>query len=355
LLTRLADVQTVLSCPHLSSSPLEPGFPVLSRARQFRSEGPDAIWPIIDMDPPDHSRFRRLGGIELTPKRVARLEPWIAELVDGLLDAMNQRGSPIDLIAAFTSEVPSQVICQMLGFPPGDRKFFLQLAEEIRLDQTSEEERQAAYAQMNGYLDEQAERRDGDRGDEFIDRLLEARDRGEIKPADVTKMARTFYSAAFANTANSLAIGAAGLMSRPDQVAHLCSDECDLDAAVDEIQRWASVVPGVARTTTEDIEVRGQRIAKGEGIICALPAANHDPDAIDRPDELDLTRPRRSFVAFGHGLHQCPGQHLVRAELRIALPALFRRFPALELIDASSVGFKKNNVHSGVPTMVVRW
>ncbi|WP_235608589.1 cytochrome P450, partial [Frankia casuarinae] len=158
-------------------------------------------------------------------------------------------------------------------------------------------------------------------------------------------------------TSNMLALGTLALLRHPDQLAMVRDDPAQVEPAVEELLRWLSIVPsGVPRTTTTEVEIAGHRIPAGEQLLLALPAANRDPALVGDPDRLDITRGAPGHVAFGHGVHHCLGAPLARMEMRIAFPALLRRFPDLALaVPYEQVAFRAHHVVHGLHALPVTW
>lgn len=357
LVTRYRDVREVLRSQVISSNPRLPGFPAFVGFRRLSADSSARPIPLVDMDPPQHGYYRRIVAPELTVKAISRLTPRIESIVDGLLDGVAAAAAEgaVDLIESFCADLPSQVICEMLGFPPAERRYFRALAEEVNDEHTSEQRRGAAYLEMNDYVADKVALRDEQRGEEFIDRLLAARDRGDLPADEVVNVARTMYSAGVGTTANALALSVVALLAHPDQAELMRSPDTDLARAVEELMRWTSIVHGLARVATEPFAIAGQQIKPGEGLVLALPSANRDPDAFADPDRLDLSRPPGDQLGFGQGIHQCPGQQLARVELQIGLSRLLLRFPRLRLaVPAEDLTFKRGFVH-GIETLPVVW
>jgi cytochrome P450 len=359
LVTRYRDVREVLRSQVISSNPRLPGFPAFVGFRRLTADSSAPPFPLVDMDPPQHGYYRRIVAPELTVKAISRLIPRVESIVDGLLDGTEAAAAvaegTVDLIESFCADLPSQIICEMLGFPPAERRYFRALAEEVNDEHTSEQRRAAVHLEMNDYVADKVARRDEQRGEEFIDRLLAARDHGDLPADEVVNLARMMYSAGVGTTANALALSVVALLTHPGQAELMRDPDTDLAGAVEELMRWTSIVHGLARVATEPFAIAGQQIEPGEGLLLALPSANRDPDAFADADRLDLTRPPGDQLGFGQGIHQCPGQQLARVELQIGLSRLLRRFPRLRLaVAAEELTFKKGFVH-GVETLPVVW
>lgn len=308
----------------------------------------------INMDAPDHTRYRRLIAGQFTVRRMRKLEPRIEEITADRLDAMERRGPPLDLVESFALPVPSLVICELLGVPYRERERFQQDTAVIAsLDATAEQAR-AATADIARYLRELVLRKRADPAGDLISDLVRG---GELNDEELTGVAVMLLIAGHETTASMLSLGTLALLSDPSQSARLRADPSLMGGAVEELLRYLSIIHlGPTRTAVKDIEFYGVRIAAGETVTISLPAANRDPGRFPDPDELLLTRPTGGHVAFGHGIHQCIGQQLARVELRVGLNALLRRFPELRLAVAQEdIGFRTDAITYSVRSLPVTW
>lgn len=312
---------------------------------------------LVDMDAPEHTRLRqRLAG-QFTARQMRAITPRIEGIVSGLLDRMERRDPPVDLVEAFALPVPTQMICELLGIPYADRAEFQHETELIFSLSSTPKEASEAMDRLYGFLARLA--REG-RGEGLLRRLAEE---GTLDEEEICGVGVLLLTAGHESTSSSLALSAFALLSHPDQLALLKADPGLIENAVEELLRYLSVFHfGVPRTPLEDVEVAGRLIQTGESVTVSLPAANRDPawfrqdPAQPDPDRLDLTRRASGHLAFGYGMHQCLGQNLVRMELRTALPALFARFPGLELAcPADEVPLAADMSVYGVHRLPVRW
>lgn len=179
----------------------------------------------------------------------------------------------------------------------------------------------------------------------------------EMTDDELAGIASLLLVAGHETTSNMLGLGTLALLRHPDQLATVRDEPESVDAAVEELMRWLSIVhTGVARTATTEVEIAGQTIAAGELVLCALPTANRDPDFIDDPDVLDVSRGAMGHLAFGHGVHHCLGAPLARMEMRIAFPALLRRFPRLAAaVPFGEVPFRAFHFVYGLHSLPVTW
>ncbi|MBW0093251.1 cytochrome P450 [Pseudonocardia sp. KRD-184] len=311
---------------------------------------------MLAADPPDHTRLRRFLTPEFTVRRMRRLEPRIVEIVDEHLDAMERAGSPADLVPSFALPIPSLVICELLGVPYADRDEFQhrtgrQLDLSIPMD-----ERIALQRESRAYMDRLVAGAKADPGEDVLGMLV--REHGdEMTDDELVGIASLLLVAGHETTSNMLGLGTLALLRHPDQLARVRDEPESVDAAVEELMRWLSIVhTGVARTATTEVEIAGQTIAAGELVLCALPTANRDPGFIDDPDVLDVSRGAMGHLAFGHGVHHCLGAPLARMEMRIAFPALLRRFPRLAAaVPFEEVPFRAFHFVYGLHSLHVTW
>lgn len=357
LVTRFADVREVLSDPERFSNARMP-------ARFRRREGGPEVTPeelarmragnLLAADPPDHTRLRRMLTPEFTVRRMRRLEPRIREIVDEHLDAIERPGPPADLVAEFALPVPSLVICELLGVPYTDRAAFqdrtsrqldlsLPIGDRIRVGEES-----------RAYMSELVARAQADPGEDMLGMLV--REHGDDLTTDeLIGIASLLLIAGHETTANMLGLGTLALLRHPDQLAIVRDEPERVDAAVEELLRWLTIVhSGTAKVATVDTEIAGQPIAAGEIVMCALPTANRDPELRTDPDRLDVTRGGAGHVAFGHGIHHCLGAPLARMEMKIGFPALLQRFPGLAEVPGTAE-FRSFHVIYGLTSLQVTW
>ncbi|MFD0206894.1 MULTISPECIES: cytochrome P450 [Saccharothrix] len=353
LVTRVEDVRRVYGDPsrfRISAHHLVPGAPPLTD-EELASVRPGNL---LAFDPPEHTRLRRLLAPEFTVRRMRRLEPRIHEIVDAHLDAIERKGPPADLVAEFALPVPALVICELLGVPFEDRDEFQRRYAEFFDVTLSFERRLAVQHESKAYLTELVARARAKPGDDLLGML--ARDESaDLDDRELVGIADLLLLAGHETTANMLGLGVLALLRHPEQFRLLRDEPGRADAAVEELLRWLTVVhTGVPRVTTTEVELGGQAIGPGELIICSLPAANRDPALVPDPDRFDIGRDAGSHVAFGHGVHHCLGAPLARMEMRIAFPALVRRFPGLRPVG-SDPDYRTQQVVYGLGSLPVTW
>jgi cytochrome P450 len=311
---------------------------------------------LIGYDPPDHTRLRRLLAPMFTVKRMHQLQPRIKAIVTEHLDAMADQGGPVDLMQAFAQPVPSLVICELLGVPYADRAGFQRRSVAIADLTLDLEERRAVLEESLAYMADLVKRQRADPGDDLLGTLV--RDHGdELPDEELINLGNLLLLAGHETTANMLALGTLLLLRQPDQLALLRDRPAIVDQAVEELMRYLTIVnSALTRTAKRDITIGGTAVKAGDIVVCSLLSANRDQAVADDPDVLDLTRKPTSHVAFGHGIHHCLGAPLARIEMRIAYPALLRRFPALRLaVPFEQIHFHASSAVYGVQTLPVTW
>jgi cytochrome P450 len=357
LVTRHEDVKEVLSDHQRFSNGRPPGF-VLPGAPQLSEEeqASTRAGNLLGLDPPEHQRLRRMLTPEFTIRRIKRLEPRIVEIVDAHLDAMESAGPPSDLVADFALPIPSLVICELLGVPYEDRQDFQQRSAR-QLDLSAPiPERLALQRQGRDYMRGLVGRARSRPGDDILGMLV--REHGtELSDDELVGIAGLLLLAGHETTSNMLGLGVLALLRHPEQLAAVRDDPDAIGPAVEELLRWLSIVQNaIPRITTTDVEIAGVRIPAGQLVFASLPAGNRDPDFVDAPDVLDIRRGAPGHLAFGHGVHHCLGAPLARMEMRIAFPALLRRFPALTLAEPfEAVRWRSFHFIYGLQSLAVAW
>lgn len=353
LVTRYDDVRTLLTNPDLSADVRRPGYPKVSAALAHFTEG-----LLNHMDSPEHDRYRRMLAPDFMVKRVEALRGDVEKLVDDLLDAMQTQGPPVDLVASFAFPIPALVTCSILGVPYDRKDFFVRCAEAFLSGTSTAEAAAAAGRELHAYLGELIETKKTAPGSDTLSRMVtEYVATGELDETVLVTLAELLLIAGFDTTANMIALGTLTLLRHPDQLEELKADPGLWPGAAEELLRYLTITHrGRHRVATADIEVGGQLIRAGEGIIAAQDAANRDPDTFADPDVLDIHREARHHLAFGHGVHQCIGAAVARVELQVAYARLFARFPGLELaVPHDEIRFKHESSVYGVAELPVRW
>jgi cytochrome P450 len=339
LVTRYDDARQALADQRLSKNPAlhgEGGAHGKGKVGIPGERSANLMTHLLNIDPPDHSRLRRLVSQAFTPRRVAAFAPRVQELTDGLVDAFADRGSA-DLIHEFAFPLPIYAICDLLGVPAEDQDDFRDWAGMmIRHGKGPRGGVSRAVKKMRGYLAELIHRKRAEEGDDLISGLIQASDHGEhLSENEVAAMAFILLFAGFETTVNLIGNGTLALLRNPGQRARFAGivergEQGPLAAAVEELLRYDGPVElATWRFAAQDLQVGGQHIARGEPVLVVLAAADRDPAKFDRPDVLDLGRSDSRHLGYGHGIHYCLGAPLARLEGQIALGTLFRRLPDL--------------------------
>jgi len=357
LVTRYEDIKDVLSDHERFSNARPPGFVVPGAPAVAEEEQASArAGNLLGLDPPEHQRLRRMLTPEFTIRRMKRLGRRIVEIVDAQLDAMEKPGPPTDLVASFALPIPSLVICELLGVPYDDRDDF-QRRSARQLDLSIPiAERLELVRRGREYMGSLVERARRQPGDDILGMLV--REHGtELTDNELIGVAGLLLLAGHETTSNMLGLGTLALLRHPDQLVSVRDDPDAIGPAVEELLRWLSIVhSAIPRITTTDVEIAGVPIPAGQLVFVSLPSGNRDPDFIDSPEVLDIGRGAPGHLAFGHGVHHCLGAPLARMEMRIAFPALLRRFPTLALAeDFSDVAFRSFHFIYGLKSLKVTW
>jgi len=319
---------------------------------------------LLNVDPPDHTRLRKLVQQAFTPKFVANLRPRIEQVAEGLLDEIEGRAGAsgerrTDLIRAFAFPLPLVVIAEMLGFPAEDRERFREWSDAVVSLANPTAVSEEALAKMDAFaayclaLFEQKRRAPAD---DLISGLVEAEEEGEkLSEQELLSMVLLLIVAGHETTVNLIGSGTLALFEHPDQLDRLKGDPSLLKPAIEELLRYYSPVENsITRWVGEELELGGETIAHGEGVIAVLGAANRDPARFPDPDRLDLGRGDNRHLAFGKGIHMCLGAPLARLEGEIAFGALLRRFPGLRLaVPRDELAWRPNFLLRGLTALPV--
>jgi cytochrome P450 len=284
---------------------------------------------MLVLNPPDHTRLRRLVSSAFTARRVQSLRPAIERMVDSLLDDLAVDGGA-DFVAAFAFPLPVAVIGELLGVPAADRAQFQTLVRDWtqileRITPEVLERADPAAAAIRDYLAALLDERRRTPADDLLTALTQAPD-DQLTDDEVLANASLLFAAGFETTTNLLANGLHALLSHPGQLPLVAQSP---EAAVEELLRFDSPVQLSARVATEPIDLAGVTVEAGERVVAYLGAGNRDPQRFTAPDDLVLDRADNAPLSFGGGIHYCLGAPLARLEAQVALPALVRRFPSI--------------------------
>ncbi|HEX5367303.1 MAG TPA: cytochrome P450 [Acidimicrobiales bacterium] len=329
-LSRFEDIEWALRTPGVFSSAFGTGAEGLGNDR-----------PLIPLqiDPPDHRRYRVLLDPLFAPREVSKLEADMVDLVNDLIDRFIERGE-CELNGEFAVPLPCTVFLKLLGLPMEDLDLFLRLKEGIiraygELDpEKAKQNRVAAGRECYEYFEKVLDEREEAPGDDLLSKLMAMEIEGErLSREEILDVCFLFMIAGLDTVTDSLTCFFAYLAQHPEHRQRLVDDPAVIPSAVEELLRWETPVPMVARVAKEDIEIRGCPVKKGDNVAVVLGSANTDERAIERSDEVDFDREDNRHYAFGGGIHRCLGSHLARVELRIALREWHRRIPEYHITD----------------------
>jgi cytochrome P450 len=317
---------------------------------------------LMGMDPPEHSRLRKLVASAFTEKRMQALRPEVTRIVDGLLDEMIAGPRPADLARSFSLLLPSRVICSLLGVPPDDLDTFHDWSNILFSDWSRTiEEMTGAYVAINGYMAELIARKRKEPADDLISVLIDARDCDDkLSEDELVRFCFGLLMAGHETTANHLNMSFVALCRHPAELARLRADPGLIPAAVEELLRFvqitgkASIPP--ARITREEVRLGGVTIPAGEAVMAMTNIANRDPAVFTDPDRLDVLREPKPHVTFGAGTHHCLGAQLARMELQEGLGGLLTRLPGLTMaVPLSEIEFREGHLIASMRELPVTW
>ena len=352
LATRYKDYRAIAGNAKFSSDPSRPGFPSAQRSpiqRQNRK---------LNLDAPAHGTYRAMVIKYFTPSRTEELRPRFERIAQNVLDAMIEKGPPGDLVAQYGRPIASQVICEILGVPYEDRDIFQAHIRALQGLAHTPEEAKVLSLKLRDYLLRIVIARYERPENDLISGLISEYARtGALTLEEVADLANHLLQAGHETTANMIALGILTLLQHPDQLRQLGEDPSLVRPATDELLRYLTITQFTSpRVALEDIEVGGQLIRAGEGVIALAASANRDEEIFPDADRFNIHRKARQHVAFGHGVHVCVGQHVARAELQAAFSAVVLRLPQLRLaVPLEEVPFRTDMEVYGVHALPVMW
>ncbi|MEK6439702.1 cytochrome P450 family protein [Pseudonocardia sp. T1-2H] len=363
LVTRHADAREALNDPRLSK---DGGrfMELLDRhsvAPDRRMAFADSLaGHMLNSDPPDHTRLRKLVNRAFTVRAISRMRPRIEAIAHALADDMEARATAgdgtVDLLDTFAFPLPMTVICELLGVPEGERDAFRRWSNTL-LSAGAAQERGAAGAAMAEFLARLVADKAANPGDDMLSAIVQAtEDADRLSPREATSMAFLLLVAGHETTVNLIGNGVLALLTHPEQLAELRADPGLTPAAVEEFLRFDGPVNlATLRYTTEPVTIGGTGIPAGEVVMVALTAANRDAERYPEPDALDLHRDTGQHVAFGYGIHHCLGAPLARLEGEIAFRTLLDRFPDLALAaEPETLAWRSSTLIRGLTSLPVR-
>jgi len=361
ILTRYADIAAVLHDPRFSVNRQQANL--FKRLRLLESLPPDFSTAItrnlLMLDPPDHTRLRRLVNKAFTPRRVEALRPRIQTIVDELLTGLMETRET-ELIHDFAYPLPVIVIAEMLGVPAADRTRFKQWSDELvaLLDPLQAENglqgTQRAFDEFCAYFREIFKARRQQPQDDLVSALVAVEEQGDtLKEAELLSLCMLILGAGHETTTNLIGNAVLALLRHPDERRRLVDDPALMPTAIDEFLRYDSPIQATDRVALQDCQIDGHQVRTGELVGLLLGAANRDPQQFPDPDRLDVGRRANDHLAFSHGTHFCLGASLARAEAEIALSALLQRFPHFDGA-AQPPGWKRSLILRGPTALPLR-
>lgn len=314
---------------------------------------------VFTADAEEHTRFRRMLSKPFTFRRVEGLRPVIQKITDECIDEILAGPQPADIVDKLALPVPTVVISEMLGVPYEDHEFFQEHANAGLARYAAADAMQKGAMSLHQYLINLIEKKQANPAEDAVSDLAERVNAGEISVKEAAQLGTGLLIAGHETTANVIGIGVLALLENPEQADFLrqAEDPKVIANAVEELMRYLSIIQnGQRRVAIDDIDISGETIRAGEGIIIDLAPANWDAKTYPEPDKLDLRRDAGQQLGFGYGRHQCVGQQLARAELQIVFHTLLRRIPAMRLaIPFDQVPFKHDRLAYGVYELPVSW
>ena len=314
---------------------------------------------IIAMDPPEHTRLRKLVAGAFTVRRIEALRPRVAAIVDELISALTAGPQPADLMTSFSTPLPVRVICELLGVPTADMEKFRTWSATLITDWEQDSgEIMTALVQLYEYFAELITIRRTRPGDDLLSALIAVRDSGDrLSEEELTNLVCTILVAGYETTAHAISLSLLALLDHPAEMARLRASPRLIPGAVEELVRYVRIgVLPLARVTTEDVELGRVTIPAGEVVLPIIQAANRDSSAFSEPDRLDVSRAPVSHLGFGSGAHHCLGAPLARVELQEALRGLVTRLPGLALaVPLADLRFKPGMALHNLRALPITW
>ncbi|MCU5068037.1 cytochrome P450 family protein [Bacillus pacificus] len=331
--------------PHYKQNPIEENTAV-SKLFEWLMNMPN----MLTVDPPDHTRLRRLVSKSFTPRMIEDLRPRIQQIADELLDVVQEQRK-MEIIADFAYPLPIIVISEMLGIPATDRNQFRAWTQELMKASVDPGQGTAVTATLEkfiNYIEVLFNEKHLNPSDDLISALVQAKEQEDkLSKNELLSTIWLLIIAGHETTVNLISNGVLALLQHPEQMNLLRQDPSLLASAVDELLRYAGPIMFSSRFASEDVKIHGNRIRKGELVLLSLTAANIDPNIFPYPEELNISREENNHLAFGAGIHQCLGAPLARLEGQIALDTLLKRLPNLRLaIEADQLIYNHSKIRS---------
>jgi cytochrome P450 len=314
---------------------------------------------IASMDPPKHTRIRRLASQALTARRVEQIRPRVRLIAAGLLDDMTSAGAPADLVGSFSSVLPVITMCELLGVPEADRHTFRHWADTtVTTAAVTPEQQQEIYLNLAVYLAEQIELRRSQPRDDLLTWLVQARDDlDQLTETELLFLGLALLVGGYDTTARQITNAVYTLLTHPQQLEQLRARPELLPTAVEELLRFiAFATPMTPRIAMADVQLGDVTVRAGDAVLWATSSVNRDENVFSRADQLDITRDPNPHVAFGHGPHFCIGAQLARLELQVSLETILSGLPGLRIaVPESDLAWETESLLRGLAAFPVSW
>ncbi|MBF6329822.1 cytochrome P450 [Nocardia transvalensis] len=351
--TRYSDVKELIADPRLIRPSINAWPP---QTTQPADTGPGLI-TVMEMEGPQHVALRRALADALSARSIRRYLPRLRQLATDMLEDFAADGPPGDLIAGFAEPFPLLVMCDLVGIPYTEREYFLPMADAaLGALQTLDEGRQVT-GQLRAFISSVIDRKRHEPDQDILTHLIRVCDDGGVLTEEsVISFGLSMLVAGYRTTTMFLANSVLTLLTQTGQYARLRDNREIMPTAVEELLRYIPVMNGVVvLLATEDIQLHGHTIGKGEAVLPVLAAANRDETVFTDPDQLDLERMINPHIVFGRGAHNCLGVHLARAEMTVALDTILDRFPQLHLLDDQPPTWDDTSLAKSPVTLPVGW
>lgn len=353
LVTSYSAARAVLADQRFSADRSLAESPLQAVPERFRKAGlPPGMFNM--MDPPEHTRYRKMLTGQFTVRRMKQLEPRVEAIVDQTLDAMAQLTPPADLVEEFALPVPLMVICELLGIPYEYHPDFKRFTAVLVNVHSSVQDLMTTVDELRGFMRRLVQAKRATPDEALISGLIADTD---LTDEELINISQVLLLAGHETSANMLALGTFALLQHPSQWDRLRAEPELMPGAVEELLRYLTIAHlGPVRAALDDVEFGEVTIRKGETVMISLPVVNRDQALLADGDVLDVARPRTHHLAFGHGVHQCIGQQLSRLEMVIGFRKLLARFPDLRLsVDPADVPMRTDMRVYGVHELPVSW
>jgi cytochrome P450 len=347
LVTNAEEIRRILGDPETFSNVLR-----LPSGGPGGSASPTGPGSLLGLDPPEHTRLRRLLTSEFSARRVADLRPSIEQITRSTLDRF-RHDERADLVPQFAQSIPAVVIAELLGVPSADRDEFCRrsgIAIDTRIAPLA---RAQNRAEMQSYMGELVARLRREPGDALLGALI-VRHGADLTDAELVATGNLLLLAGHETTSSLIGQSALLLLQRPADRRAILRDKASVQNGVEELLRYLTVFHfSLPRTAQHDVVIAGTAVESGDRILCSFPVANRDPNRYHQPDEFLTSRSPAPHLAFGHGIHFCLGAPLARLEMQIVLPALFDAFPEIRIDGPDGVAFRDGSLTFSLETLRV--